>query len=190
MNLVTVPNIWQSLKTGPLACILSNPRPYSEPTGPFATRLDHISTAIAQTTAAPEAAGARASCTLANDALKRVYADLLAGAGARARDASPVMTWPIVLPSDFRDFVGRRWPVALVVLAHYAALLRCFADRWYLGRWSERVFEALEGALEEPWRGWLAYPRGFGVADLDEAISQKATPMTGDPGSVGSQEAV
>ncbi|GME31857.1 C6 zinc finger domain-containing protein [Neofusicoccum parvum] len=80
--------------------------------------------------------------------------------------------WPASLPADFRDHVGLRHPVALVILAHYAALVGCFRDRWYLDGWSEHVFEALDEALDEGWREWLEYPRSFGPKDLEEAVRE------------------
>ncbi|KAL1647341.1 hypothetical protein SLS58_002669 [Diplodia intermedia] len=197
-NTISSPETWTWLQRGPLAALFANAR-HTTPTaanlpadaaGTFPHRLARLAELVARVGGSPVESRARASCMVAVDALRRAFGVAVLGAGGR-REASPVWVWLTLLPPDFREHVGREHPVALVVLAHYAAVVRCFGDRWYLAGWSERVLAAIEEALErrgavgdgdggggdaggERWGEWLEFPKAFGAAELDEAIRESA----------------
>ncbi|EXK24246.1 hypothetical protein FOMG_19018 [Fusarium oxysporum f. sp. melonis 26406] len=70
-----------------------------------------------------------------------------------------VWLWAFTLPQAFLEFVSEHEPFALVLLAHYATLVRCFEhDHWYIQGWSARVLVAVQGALLESWKPWLEWP--------------------------------
>ncbi|KAL1623391.1 hypothetical protein SLS54_004380 [Diplodia seriata] len=193
-NTISSPEAWTWLQRGPLAALFANAR-HKAPTaanlpadspGTFPHRLARLAELVAAIGGSPAESRARASCMVAVDGLRRAFGVAVLGGGGRA-EASPVWVWLTLLPPDFREHVGREHPVALVVLAHYAAMVRCFEDRWYLAGWSARVLGAVEEALErrgaagdcgggdgsgERWGEWLEFPKAFGAAELDKAIRE------------------
>lgn len=173
MNLISVPENWHWVKTGPLAMTLNNPIRHDavpHPTGAFVERLDHLSSSLIMHLAgSPSATRARSSCMLAVDALRRAYCVILS---AGREDPAAIWSWPTAMPSDFRDFVCANHPVALVILGYFAALVQCLRDRWYLSSWSEKVFAALEETLDEEWRSWLDFPKAYHMEDLEASIKE------------------
>lgn len=172
MSMISVPNNWNWMKSGPLGIVINNaPRITGvTPIGKFADRIDQIvSQLIMPLAGSPEMSHARASCMVGADALKRAYNSLLK---CGREDSAAIWAWPATLPSDFRDYVCSNHPVALIIVGHYAALVQCMDDRWHLSGWSQRTFLALEEALDEDRRGWLEFARAFKAEDLDAAVKE------------------
>jgi hypothetical protein len=70
-----------------------------------------------------------------------------------------VWLWPVTLQREFVELISNQQPLALVILAHYAALLRYFEkDRWYIQGWSARVIAAVQCTLQHPWDSWMEWP--------------------------------
>ncbi|PCD22162.1 hypothetical protein AU210_015961 [Fusarium oxysporum f. sp. radicis-cucumerinum] len=83
-----------------------------------------------------------------------------------------VWLWAFTLPQAFLEFVSEHEPFALVLLAHYATLVRCFEhDHWYIQGWSARVLVAVQGALLESWKPWLEWPVQCIQRGLDSVIT-------------------
>lgn len=188
MNMISSPETWAWMKRGPIGSFfrVSHPTPTtsnlgSDRPGTFAHRVARLhDDVVCRMGGTPGDAKVRASCLVACDGLRRAYGAVLLN-GLGRREATPVWLWLTLLPPDFREHVAAAHPVALVVLAHYAALVRCFDDRWYLAGWSGRVFAAVDDALEKRrgeegeeqwWHAWLEFPRTWGPEQLDEAIRE------------------
>ncbi|EXK24381.1 hypothetical protein FOMG_18888 [Fusarium oxysporum f. sp. melonis 26406] len=87
-----------------------------------------------------------------------------------------VWLWAITLPRAFLELVSENEPFALVILAHYATLVRCFEhDRWYIQGWSARVLAAVQDALLESWKPWLDWPVQCIQSGLDQCSSSLAS---------------
>ncbi|KAF2136472.1 uncharacterized protein K452DRAFT_313167 [Aplosporella prunicola CBS 121167] len=78
-----------------------------------------------------------------------------AGAGSRL----PLFfTWIYILRDDFVACLQAKEPIALIVFAHFAVLLRRFDSLWVLAGWAQHIISGIYDFLDEGWRGWLAWP--------------------------------
>lgn len=78
----------------------------------------------------------------------------------RKQDFVPVIfVWPITIPQAYLIYLGERRPEAMVILAHYAALLRRVDDQWYMEGWAKYLVKQIDSALGEEWKTWLAWPK-------------------------------
>lgn len=56
--------------------------------------------------------------------------------------------WPALVEDSFWIRVKSHEPVAVLIFAHYAILLRCYEDRWWwMADWSEKIIQAAGDAL-------------------------------------------
>ena len=78
----------------------------------------------------------------------------------RKLDFVPVIfVWPIAIPQAYLMYLGERNPEAIVIMAHYAALLHRADDQWYMKGWTEHLVKEIDSALGAEWSGWLAWPK-------------------------------
>ena len=78
----------------------------------------------------------------------------------RKQDFVPVMfVWPITIPQAYLMYLRERRPEAMVILAHYAALLRRVDDQWYMEGWAQYLVRQIDSALGDEWKSWLAWPK-------------------------------
>lgn len=70
-----------------------------------------------------------------------------------------VSAWPIEVGDDFHLLLAERRPVSLVILAHYAALLRLGTGLWWVGRWPELLLDHIVSTLGDEWEEFLAWPK-------------------------------
>jgi len=67
--------------------------------------------------------------------------------------------WPYQLEDEFTDALQGRSQVALVLLAHFAVLLKLFSfSIWFLQGWSEHLLDGAQKHLDEYHRPWLEWP--------------------------------
>lgn len=79
-----------------------------------------------------------------------------------------VFTWPITLRDRFVDLISLRHPVALVIVAHFAVLLRNVEGCWWLVGWCERIIDAVETSVGAEYQEWLVWPKRYGARVRDE----------------------
>lgn len=75
-----------------------------------------------------------------------------------APSPAAVFAWPIMLSIDFVALVQQRRPEALIILAHYGALLHRHRELWVVGNLGTRVVGAITTLLGRYWRPWLEWP--------------------------------
>ena len=73
---------------------------------------------------------------------------------------SLINAWPSVLKPEFWELLEGHAPVALLVLAYFAALMSLRPKLWWFQGWPKLLFEKIEESLvEEEWRQALAWPK-------------------------------
>lgn len=70
-----------------------------------------------------------------------------------------IFVWPIAIPQTYLKLLGERKPEAMVILAHYSALLQRLDDQWFMKGWARYLVKQIETALEEEWQPWLCWPK-------------------------------
>lgn len=70
-----------------------------------------------------------------------------------------VDAYTVNLPAVFRDMLAERKPVALVILAYYAALIAQVPPSWHLRGWPQLLVRRIEAILGPEWNEFLHWPR-------------------------------
>ncbi|KAF4334790.1 C6 finger domain protein [Fusarium beomiforme] len=70
-----------------------------------------------------------------------------------------IVVFPMLLPKRFADFVQELRPRALVILAHYFALLSMLHKIWWIGDSGFRELQALCQFLPAEWQSSLEWPK-------------------------------
>ncbi|KAL2012766.1 hypothetical protein VTN00DRAFT_291 [Thermoascus crustaceus] len=83
-----------------------------------------------------------------------------------------IFTWPITLRDRFVDLIFLRHPVVLVIVAHFAVLLRHTGHCWWLVGWYERIIDAVGASVGPEYQEWLVWPKRYG-ARLEEVNSDQ-----------------
>lgn len=99
----------------------------------------------------------RETCLAALGSLRLTFATVV---GPLARSAR-VWRWPVALDRRFLQLLGASKPLSLVIVAHYAALVRCCEGRqWFAQGWSAAVIKMACNCIgdDEDWKGWLEWP--------------------------------
>lgn len=67
--------------------------------------------------------------------------------------------WPYQLEDEFTNNLQGKDQGALVILAHFAVLLKVFSfSIWFLQGWSEHLLDGAQKHLDEYHRPWLEWP--------------------------------
>lgn len=105
------------------------------------------------------------ACVLAGESLKEIYATCDESPNGRRR----MWLWPFTLPQEFLNLLASGHPVALIILAYFAAMVKCL-EGWHWNRrgWSKNIIHMVERTLDERWKEWLDWPmqcifEGLGV---------------------------
>jgi len=69
-----------------------------------------------------------------------------------------LLLFPILVPKKFIDLVAEQRPRALVVLAHYFALIARFEHLWYIGDGGRREVRGIQTVLSAEWNGMMGWP--------------------------------
>lgn len=89
-----------------------------------------------------------------------------------------VQMWPIDVDLLVLDMLTARHPTALIILAHYAALIRLRSNNWWLCRWPHAILDCVATLLDPTLHHYLEWPR-LKVVQLDDAFtSSLTTPLT------------
>ncbi|MCJ1399122.1 hypothetical protein MMC11_002324 [Xylographa trunciseda] len=69
-----------------------------------------------------------------------------------------LLLFPVLIPKRFIDLVAEQHPRALVVLAHYFALIARFQHIWWIGDGGRREVRGIQTALPAEWSGMMSWP--------------------------------
>ncbi|KAF5011776.1 hypothetical protein FDECE_2143 [Fusarium decemcellulare] len=70
-----------------------------------------------------------------------------------------VIVFPMLVHKRFADLVVEQRPRALVILAHYFALLSMLRSMWWIGDAGSREVRAIVDAVPPEWQGHLSWPK-------------------------------
>jgi len=122
---------------------------------PHLVRLENLSAITASYGCSTSSDESTQFCTSAINSLKKVYA-LCDGSSS---EQHRMWLWPFILPKEFIDLLREAHPVALVVLAHFAALVRSLeGSHWARSGWSGNIIDMIERLLDQQWEEWLEWP--------------------------------
>ncbi|KAI5245065.1 hypothetical protein E4T42_06953 [Aureobasidium subglaciale] len=80
-----------------------------------------------------------------------------------------IQMWPIDVSTVFLDMLADRHSIALIVLAHYAALMRTRSNTWWLERWPSALIQHITMILDPSLIVHLDWPRDK-VLRLDQTF--------------------
>ena len=69
-----------------------------------------------------------------------------------------IICFPMFIPPTFIKLVQEEWPRALVVLAHFFAVVAQVKAVWWIGNAAEREIAAIQSILPAEWHGTMAWP--------------------------------
>jgi hypothetical protein len=76
----------------------------------------------------------------------------------RAQTFRRLIIFPQIVSPAFIALLSEKRPRALVMMAHYFALLANFKDFWWIGNSGEREVKAIYTVLPEEWRALMEWP--------------------------------
>lgn len=80
-----------------------------------------------------------------------------------------VQMWPVDVSAHFLNMLADRNPIALVILAHYAAFMRLRSNTWWLERWPSAILQHVGLLLDPTLAIHLDWPRQK-ILQLDQAF--------------------
>ncbi|KAJ4188158.1 hypothetical protein NW767_012007 [Fusarium falciforme] len=151
--------IWS--RDGPLAPLVEQDQPQALPakqTGAFHDRMDQLYALARGLSPTLDAINEKSSCLLAIESLRTIHSSCSADRSpSRARR---IWLWPISLTHIFLELLSSSHYVALIILAHYAALAKPFENKHWMNQdWSANVMASVERTLEDKWQEWIAWPK-------------------------------
>lgn len=69
-----------------------------------------------------------------------------------------LILFPILAPKLFIDLVGDQQPRALVLLAHYFAILVAYREVWWIGDIGRREIKGIQSVLTARWHQYMEWP--------------------------------
>lgn len=73
-------------------------------------------------------------------------------------DHQNLFIWTYQLEEGYTDLLQERNPVALIILAHFALLLRNFECIWFLRGWADHLINGVQKFLDQHHQVWLEWP--------------------------------
>lgn len=144
---------------GPLDALLRVPVFTREgwASSPFQKRLDVLTVLAREVPASfSEVINPQSVCVLALESLRRTH-ELHKMQGEKP---GAVWGWSATLPVMFIEMINNRQHIALVILAHYAALARLSEEEdWLCEGWSRAVMRLVDAELDDEWRPWIEWPK-------------------------------
>lgn len=70
----------------------------------------------------------------------------------------PIISWPVIIPPRYIDLLEERTPQALVILAHFGALLHLHREMWMFGDSGAYIVTFVKDYLGPDWEIWLHWP--------------------------------
>lgn len=126
--------------------------PPINPSRPFAKRIEQLASLVEAIDG--DDIPSLELCRDALDSLRNAYARHLSPQISQPR----MWMWRVEMGKK-RFNLTNRHPVAIVILAHCAALVKCAeGPSWLWDGWSERVLEMVVQEIDQEWRHWLQWP--------------------------------
>ncbi|CAG8900166.1 unnamed protein product [Penicillium egyptiacum] len=70
-----------------------------------------------------------------------------------------VVAWPVIVPREYIDLVAQRKGEALVILAHFGALVDTHKHSWVFCDGGKYLVDSISQYLGSQWEEWLRWPR-------------------------------
>lgn len=159
-GIVSHPGTWNWAKHGPLSDLLKQQDLAISTPDEFPLRIEHLATYVRSVSVgSQQTENVQQVCLNALAALELTLATVTAP-GART---AQVWRWPVHLDSLYLGLLEACEPAALIVLAHFAALVgRCENKQWYSQGWSEGVMAAVQRSVgPDEWKEWLDWPMSY-----------------------------
>jgi hypothetical protein len=86
---------------------------------------------------------------------------------------SVILGWPLYIPTGYIELLRQQRPEALIVLAHYAALLHRGHNLWVIGDGGRFIVESINQVLEPKWHEWLKFPIAQ-ICNMDARVQKEA----------------
>ena len=86
-------------------------------------------------------------------------------------DMSIAFLWPMRVNKDYLVFLGGRRPEALLVFAHYCALLHIMSSRWFTEGWPRSILESIRYTIDDKWIPWLEWPLEMVFGSQEESTA-------------------
>lgn len=171
--IIAVKPIEDWTQDGPLAPLIHAWQPpRTKFAGPFQARMDRLTALARELAPSLDIINTQSACLLAIEALRNTNcASRVTTIPLGARE---IWIWPVTLSRLFVDLISENHPVALIIVAHYAALARPYEyPSWVNKGWTRNVLAAVGSALDGEWLEWIAWPRrsmeeGIDVDEMEE----------------------
>lgn len=98
-----------------------------------------------------------ASCEQAISSLQSVIGAAPAGPEGKL-SIHAIVAWPVILCQGYTGLLRRREPHALVILAHFGAVLHFRRDMWMCGDGGAFLVNLINQHLGPEWSGWMTWP--------------------------------
>jgi hypothetical protein len=80
--------------------------------------------------------------------------------------------WIHLVSERFVELLSERQPGSLIILAHYAVIIRRSEHYWYLEGVAEQILDVANAFVPSEWRSWLEWPKA-------QICGGPITPLTG-----------
>ncbi|KAL4807883.1 hypothetical protein BDV18DRAFT_109667 [Aspergillus unguis] len=81
------------------------------------------------------------------------------------------MGWTFRLPELMIERLEGREPIALVILAHWAILLRYMRDAWFMRGWDQHIILGIRDCLPGAYHAWIEWPEEVICSELYNRVS-------------------
>lgn len=98
-----------------------------------------------------------ASCEQAISSLQSVFGAAPSDIQGRL-SINAILAWPVILCQGYTDLLRRREPHALVILAHFGAVVHSRRDMWMCGDGGAFMVNLISQHLGNEWSDWLDWP--------------------------------
>lgn len=125
----------------------------------FERRMEQLHSLARARSPTLEAINVQSACLLAIESLKTTHVSCLLNV-PKVTSGRRIWLWPMCLPPLFIELICDNHHVALIILAHYAALIKPFEHpKWMNRGWSDRTMAAIEAELGTEWHHWIDWPK-------------------------------
>ncbi|KAL4789507.1 hypothetical protein BDV19DRAFT_396964 [Aspergillus venezuelensis] len=80
---------------------------------------------------------------------------------SEAPTVGPIISWLVLVPSDFIDLLSEHRPESLITLAHFGGLLHMHRDIWAFGHSGRYIIDSVASLLGPRWGHWLQWPNSI-----------------------------
>src|SRR5882724_2356485 len=77
---------------------------------------------------------------------------------SKDRDNGMVLSWSISVGQEYVELLGSRQTMALVILAHYAVILKDVRGSWWAKWWGNQLIQEVYQVLNGDWKSLIVWP--------------------------------